>query len=479
MGTNNGRYSKFQERLKKIVRNRLKRKKKGVEVELNSQQLQKKFIIEKVNEIHNVMSKDDNVKKNTNVANVYGSRNVGKSKNKKFGSINELEENTTFLSDNKIRIDNNYFKDNVRVGKSSDKEQKIEFLGIELINKIKDSFLDKLDRLEVMESELYLLNLEKEGALDNKKLLELKKKIEDLILEINRIIDEYNLYDKKYYMDNFIGLENKIIEDDIINYRELLDSSNKEKDFVKEYKMLDEFKKLYSNLVIIKHDTENLINENEEKIQEFDIRDTKYKNIVSNVCKLDDLQKECLYKINEQNKYLEGLANKINAIEKHEYITSHLKGLGELVGHSLKFIGLKMLSPLSGIIPSIAVNTLMTKKLINDVYNNLHYEDVKHIYYTSVDYDSELSNKIVDINYTEDLINGTLNDIKKLREEFMLQYNSNIPGYSDTLKKINDIENIIYRNQNKVNIVKNKLIKSKKINEDKIIKVKKLNEKMN
>ena len=54
-----------------------------------------------------------------------------------------------------------------------------------------------------------------------------------------------------------------------------------------------------------------------------------------------------------------------------------------------------------------------------------------------------------------------------------------IPGYSDTLKKINDIENVIYRNQNKVNIVKNKLIKNKKLNEDKMIKVKKLNEKMN
>ena len=50
-----------------------------------------------------------------------------------------------------------------------------------------------------------------------------------------------------------------------------------------------------------------------------------------------------------------------------------------------------MLSPLSGIIPSIAVNTLMTKKVIGDMYNNLHYEDIKHVCYSAVNYESELS----------------------------------------------------------------------------------------
>ena len=46
MGTNSGRYSKFQERLKKIVKNRLKRKKKGVEEELNSQNTKAIYIKE-------------------------------------------------------------------------------------------------------------------------------------------------------------------------------------------------------------------------------------------------------------------------------------------------------------------------------------------------------------------------------------------------------------------------------------------------
>lgn len=51
MGTNSGRYSKFQERLKRIVRNRFK--KKGVD----SQENQNQFICDKVAEMPNVISR--------------------------------------------------------------------------------------------------------------------------------------------------------------------------------------------------------------------------------------------------------------------------------------------------------------------------------------------------------------------------------------------------------------------------------------
>ena len=61
----------------------------------------------------------------------------------------------------------------------------------------------------------------------------------------------------------------------------------------------------------------------------------------------------------------------------------------------------------------------------------------------------------------------------------MKQYNSEIPGYKDTLNKINNIEKITYRNLNKINIIEKKLIISKKINEDKLAKVKSLNERNN
>ena len=43
-------------------------------------------------------------------------------------------------------------------------------------------------------------------------------------------------------------------------------------------------------------------------------------------------------------------------------------------------------------------------------------------------------------------------------------------------EKINDIELNICRNQNKISIIKKRLIENKKINENKMVKVKKMNE---
>ena len=472
---NGGRYSKFQERLKRIVRNRFKRKKRGIQEEE-----QRQFINDKVKEIHEVVSRDTKVNRNVNVKNVYVSKKVVNNRAEKSSSMVKNDKTTAFLGDritivkgidNKARIKNNYSK-----GKKIDSKDDLELFGVEIISKIRDNFIDKLDELEVLESELYLLSVEERDALELKRLKELEKKIRDIIKEVNEIIDQYNLYNKNYYMDNFIGLEDRFIVDDILNYRDLLNSSDKEKKFVKEYKLLDEFKGLYNKLVEVKHDTEVLRDDTEEKRKEFDIRDKKYENIVKETIRINDVEKECIDKINKQNKYLSDLTSKINVIDKNEYVTSHLRGLGDLIETSFKFIGLKLLSPLSGLIPSIAVNTLMTKKMIGEMYKNLHYEDIKHVYYSAIDYDREILGKIVDVGYTESLIDNTLGDVKKLREDFMKQYDSNIAGYSDTLKRINDIELNICRNQNKISIIKKRLIENKKINENKMVKVKKMNE---
>ena len=66
MGNNSGGYSKFQERLKRIVRNRIKRKKKR-----NQEELQEQFIIDKVNEIRGNLAQDPIIRRNPNVKNIH------------------------------------------------------------------------------------------------------------------------------------------------------------------------------------------------------------------------------------------------------------------------------------------------------------------------------------------------------------------------------------------------------------------------
>ena len=53
-------------------------------------------------------------------------------------------------------------------------------------------------------------------------------------------------------------------------------------------------------------------------------------------------------------------------------------------------------------------------------------------------------------------------------------YNSNIPGYQDTLKKLDKIEEKIINNKYKMDTIKNNLNKTRKLNENKIKKLEKL-----
>ena len=104
----------------------------------------------------------------------------------------------------------------------------------------------------------------------------------------------------------------------------------------------------------------------------------------------------------------------------------------------------------------------------------MHVEQVKKIEYSAKNYDREIISKISDIEFTYELINDTLYTIKNIKEDFLLMYNSNIPGYQDTLKKLDKIEEKIINNKYKMDTIKNNLNKTRKLNENKIKKLEKL-----
>lgn len=370
-------------------------------------------------------------------------------------------------------------KDSVKNISDEEKAELLTNLGAEILDKIKLSFEDKLDEIEVLASELYILSQKQDNELELKKVNDIKKKINELIDKINVLVEQYNLYKRNYYIDNVIGIDDNVIVDDIINYRELLDSFEDEKRFVKEYKALEEFKSLYSNLKEVRDETERLQLSNNEKIEEFQIRDKKYNNVKLEMVAAVGIDKKCSEEINRQNDYFDRLMSRVSVIDSREYVTLHMRGIGELVGQSLRYMGLLMLSPLSGLVPSISMQTFATRRMIGNAYHRLHLEEVRHVRYEAVNYDSEISQHLNDVDYADNLIDDTLGDVERLKEDFMRIYNSKIPGYEDTLKKIGEIENKLYRNQNRLSIIKKNLRNSKKINEDKLKKVRELNYKQN
>lgn len=518
---NGGIFSRFRERLRKI---RIARSKKN--------EHQDEFVKEKVKEIRKEVHKDNTIYKkkvvgidntpsksrgnnkvdsvivdirNTKVDRNYLKKKAGIGNNDKVKVVkikdgngrfkgkdkltnkvykDNLEDKVKYIRDNKpnisrkrVGVDYSYKEKKLDIDNltNNEKEKLVKVMKADIIDKLKTSFEDRLDELSVIESELMIVNQKQDEAIELKKVKELKEKINELISKINDIVEEYNIYKKNYYIDNVIGIDDNIIIDDIISYRRLIDSLNDEKKFVKEYKGLGEFKELYNSLDNIKKKTEVIRENNEEKMEKFNVRDKKYNDIKLRMVNVKEFNNNCNKEIVKQNKYFKDLMEKVSKIEREEYLTYHMNGMGNLIGQTLKYMGLMMISPFAGLIPSIAIQTIATKKMIGNIYKNIHPEEVKHVKYSAINYDNEINKYLTDIGYTENLLNDTLSDIKRLKEDFLFIYNSNLPGYEDTLNNICNVEKMIIHNQNRVDLVKKNLKKSKKLNNNKLALVKKLN----
>lgn len=517
--SNGGVHSKFQERLRNIRISRIKRKK-----------MNEKYVLEKVKEIREVVGKEaprnrvvyipkgigetdhEEVRngKDQGVTQVivnikrtakdreYSLKKVGISREQVLVEKRNLEQDVSFKKDSSSfsedrqkkgekleeEVDTRYqyvSKDQVvdykkrGVGEEKQKDRR-EKLELDILDKLKASFEDKLDELEVLESELYILNQKQNEEVELKNVRDIKRKINELVEKINSIIEQYNLYSKSYYMDRILEVDDRILEDDFIEYKDLVDSYQGEKKFVQDYKKLEEFQHLYRQLVLVRGDTQNLTLKNERKIHDFDVRDKKYDSIRLEMVNVDEANRKCSYEIERQNEYFTSLMKNIGHIDREVYTTYHLRGVGELLNQSLRYIGLMMVSPLRGFLPGIAVNAMVTRRMIGNIYRNMHFEEQQHVRYETIDYESEISKRITDVDYTSLLLDDTLRDLERLKEDFMMQYDSRIPGYEDTLKKFGQFERNIMRNQHRVEIIKKNLQVSKKINCDKLIKVREMNE---
>lgn len=504
---NNGLLSKFKLRLRLIRINRYK-KVKNIKKEDEDN---KKFIEDTVKKIHDIANNRDNyprskakgiVKENNSNNGTQKNYIHRKDRNKtslinKDGTDNkkvndnipmtEDKDSTNGFISNVIKNIRNTTKDRNYVRRhgidtkkkilniNNDKNDEIEQLKVNIIKKIKREFEKKNAELDVLESELYFINKDNDLEVELEKVEDLKKKIQSIITKINDIIEQYNIYNTNYELDDTIYIDNNNIVDDIILFKNIVDSYKDKNNLVREYKLLDEFRELYNKLDHITEVANQLVIDNQNKINEYDIRDKKYDEIKCKIVSTNKILDKCDLEIESQNEYFKNLMSKINDINKNEYTIYKFQGISQLIEQSFKYISLLFVSPLAGLIPSIAINTLATRKMIKNIYNNMHLEKIDKVKYEAFNYEMEINNKLTDLDYTYALIDDTINIIDNLKSDFMLQYDSNLPGYEDTLKKINNIRDKVRGNRYKMDVIKNNLITSKKINEDKMIKVRKLN----
>lgn len=427
-------------------------------------------------------SDEDNVKNNT-LTQENDSNNMGKNSNsglmqdkqvvQKAGI--QVEEKKQSLGD----VKDYGFHPNKKVNgplSDEDRKKKIDSVKEDLLVKIQLSFDDCIDELDVLESELYLLSSKEEYALTVEKIKKIKSKINEYVTEINQLIDIYNSYNKKYFNGSIADIDDDVIADDLISFRMLLENQSDEKKFVGEIKNLESFQKLYQRLQEIKGNVESLREDANRKQGNFEERDKKYHEILEGALNASTINKSCVDEINKQNEYYGSLMERIHDIHSSEYVTTHLRGLGDLVDMSLRYVGLLLLNPLRNTIPGIGIQTIATRRLVGNLYRRLHFEEVRHIHYEAVDYDNEINKNLTDVHYMSSLIDDTLGSVEKLRSDFMMQYDSKIPGYSDTLMRLDDLYYMVQKNQKRLNIIEKNLNYGKRVNEEKLVRVRELNE---
>ena len=476
--------SKFRERKRLFKLQREKRKKKLQEENDNSRENLIKLIIFSpiiffgfIKEIINYYTSEKySIKRKIDNSNL---NNIVNDEIEQIKDSINYEQKTKFFYNKKENLKNNKVLRVVKKRLNKNTESILtdkENLDNKILIKLKKELMNLQNNADIIESELYLLN---KYANDQ----EMLEKAQEITNEINVLLDKIEEINKKHklikdneFYEELMNLEDSSLIDDIINYREKLNSSDLNS-ISNKLKLFEKYKYLYKKTEDLKEKTTILKINNDERIEELSKRDKDYNEAKNKIINLDEVNNNCNSIINKHNKYLESILNKMDKIEERKIAKYKLEGVNGLLTSSLRYIGLLSLTPLRGIIPGIAARTIATRKLVGGMIRNIHFEKYEKNLYTLTNYQSELNNKIYDIDSLDQNIELALDEVIELKESFRdYFFKYQLKEYNMAYKKILKIEEDIIKNREKLIIIKDNLIKNKELNKKNIVKVRKLND---
>lgn len=494
---NNGNKGKFSDRIKKMRFDRLK-KKKGVVILEDSNTMYSNFmkVVAAVPLLvyDNVFDKD--VKNSKELRNDEITSNFelnhDKLKEKKQIKRQKNRDLINSIDVNNIKRKQNNYVDNIENAVSLDKKtvstnnescvdvtvEDAKNLEKKIINLIKKDLIKTVNELEILESELYLLSIVNG---DEKTLAECRKNIDEVkkvLCKIDILKRKYDFLKDNYDFEYLLELDNNELIDNIIELKNMFDN-NQVKALVEDYKLLDVYKYLYLRIDQIHDDTERFEEEKKKKEQELKERDIDFEKLKENVYNVQKMNESYDYFVKEQNRFLNDLEEKVSKIDFYERVNYKLKGFGNYLFNSFKYLGLLMMSPLRGVVPSIATQTLITKDIVSNLYKNLQWEEDRKMVYTATDYSSEIAGAIGDLDSTDKMVDSTLEDLVRLKMEYndkFRSYQGDFSQYEEVIKKINDMENKILGNKIKIEIMKSRMLEKERENSNKLKRVRKLND---
>lgn len=303
------------------------------------------------------------------------------------------------------------------------------------------------------------------------------KEVKRLLSKINSLKVKYNYLKDNVDFQYMIEYNDDLLVDKILELKKICDD-NDILHLIDEYKLLNEYKYLYLKIDKLEDKILKFDNVKNEEIISVENKGVDYDKVRREVVNLDRIDYEYNKFVMEQNMFLSKLNDKLGKIDSNEVVSYRMKGFSQLVSNSFKYLGLLLINPLKGFVPSIVSQTVATKNVIHNLYNNLEWEEKRNIVYECVDYSSCIKDTMKNFSDVDNLINSTLEEIYSLKLKFKNEfeaYKDNIPNYNEVLKKLNKIENSVVSNKIKINKMMLDLKDKEKVNDDKVKLVKKMN----
>lgn len=498
----NGNKGKFSERLSKMRRDRIRIRKYGRMDELEEELIKKKqkkavlvkSVIIPVAIVTGALTIDDkeqeaekkvkNINDNEMTLTPISQRAIHKRATniRKQVLVDEEKDEVLDLDINFVLEDKEKDNDNEKSFQNDDnadsriiERQKLEKAILDLFKK---RFIKNINELEILQSDLYILSQIDSNDIEYQKCLENIKNIRIILNKIRDLKENYDFLKDNYDFEYLLELNDNSLIDKIIELREMCTKDQLD-DVIGEYKLLDEYQYLYTKIGELEQETVKFEDYKAKKVEELKERDIKFEDFKDNVVNLDKINISYMNFVSEQNKFLKELEEKIGNIDSYEQIDLHLKGFDKLLSNTFKYMSLLLISPLKGLLPSVATEMLITKNTIKNLRSNLKWEETRKMVYTAIDYDSSIRYAMSNVSDVSSLVDSAMDDVARLKREFsdrFSQYSYQMPEYKEIIKKLNKMENAIAGNRVKLNVTMNRLKQNKIANEHKLKKVKKLNE---
>lgn len=385
------------------------------------------------------------------------------SKNKKVNFVDE----TNFIDVKLDNIESKTSELNEKVNiKKEIRKTKTEITILKEVDKFIKTSINNLDEIN---SEIEVIKTDLKQ--NNKSTEELEIKYNELKKKISKLKKQYDVIKEKYDLSDFSIIESIRIIDSIDNYKSLA-SLNEIEMMVRVCK--NEINKI-DNITVIKDESKKVGTTIEEKKQKEANIKIKFNKNKDKINAIKTIEGNLANELKEQQKIIDDMYYKASFYEKNISKKIEFVGHRKILSSLFRIAGGILTIPLTGTqIFGVALGSTMINKGLKEMNKSLEKREKMIINYKYEDISNQIANVKETVEYTNLILTDSLNEIKKLKNNFnetFKNFEYILPDYSDTLEKINALEQKLLEQQFRIEKMDKKLEQEKEINKQKLKKV--------